>query len=78
MGANQQRIGKVVLSGGGANLRGFSRFLSEKLEREVLLGNPWVNILGTSLQELPPLSFGESLKYAAALGLALRGVKSEI
>lgn len=73
LGANQQRIKKIILSGGGANLRGFTKFLSRQLEREVILGNPWVNILKTSLKELPPLPFGESLKYTAALGLALRG-----
>jgi len=73
LGANQQRIKRIIVSGGGANLRGFTRFLSKELEREVILGNPWVNILETSLKELPPLSFGESLKYTAALGLALRG-----
>ncbi|MCH7828735.1 type IV pilus assembly protein PilM [Patescibacteria group bacterium] len=75
LGINQQRIKRVIVSGGGANLRGFTRFLSKELEREVILGNPWVNILETSLKELPLLSFGESLKYTAALGLALRGAK---
>ena len=73
LGTNQQRIKRIIVSGGGANLRGFIRFLSKELEREVILGNPWVNILKTSLKELPPISFGESLKYTAALGLALRG-----
>lgn len=76
LGSNQQHIKRIILSGGGANLKGFARFLSKELDYEVILGNPWVNILETSLQKLPPLSFGESLKYTAALGLALRGVKS--
>jgi type IV pilus assembly protein PilM len=75
LGKNQQNIKRIILSGGGSNLRGFSRFLQKELEREVILGNPWVNILETSLKELPPFSFGVSLQYAAALGLALRGVK---
>lgn len=75
LGTNQQRIKRIIVSGGGANLRGFIRFLSKELEREVILGNPWVNILKTSLKELPPISFGESLKYTAALGLALRGLR---
>jgi len=76
LGTNQQRIKRIIISGGGANLRGFTRFFSKELQREVILGNPWVNILETSLKELPPLSFGESLKYTAALGLALRGSRS--
>jgi len=73
LGTNQQRIKRIIVSGGGANLRGFTRFFSKELESEVILGNPWVNILETSLKKLPPLSFGESLKYTAVLGLALRG-----
>ena len=76
LGTNQQRIKRIIVSGGGANLRGFTKFLSKELEREVILGNPWVNILKTSLREFPPLTFGESLKYTSALGLALRGAKS--
>lgn len=75
--AKAGRISRVILSGGGANLRGLGRFLANELEREVILGNPWVNILETSLKELPPMPFGESLKYAAALGLALRGQKDD-
>ncbi|MDP2735361.1 MAG: type IV pilus assembly protein PilM [bacterium] len=71
--AKANRISRVILSGGGANLRGLPAFLAGELEREVLLGNPWTNILVTSLKELPPVPFSESLKYAAALGLALRG-----
>ncbi|MDP2641194.1 MAG: type IV pilus assembly protein PilM [Candidatus Yanofskybacteria bacterium] len=77
MGTNQQRIKRIILSGGGANLKGFPRFLAKQLEREVVLGNPWGNILETSLKELPPLPFGESLKYTAALGLALRGQNND-
>jgi len=75
LGQNQQRIKSIILSGGGANLKGFTKFLSKELKAEVMLGNPWVNILETSLKELPPLPFGESLKYTAALGLALRAVR---
>lgn len=76
LGKGEGGIRRVVLSGGGANLRGITRFLTRELELEVILGNPWVNILETSLKELPPLAFGESLKYTAALGLALRGARN--
>lgn len=76
LGTNQQHIQRIIVSGEGANLRGFTRFFSKELQREVVLGNPWINILETSLKELPPLSFGESLKYTAVLGLALRGARS--
>lgn len=67
-------IQKVILCGGGANLRGLAQFLVQELHEEVGIGNPWINILPTSLTELPPLSFAESLRYTTALGLALRAV----
>lgn len=65
-------IQKVILCGGGANLKGLAQFLLKELHKEVSIGNPWVNILPTSLEELPPLSFAESLRYTTAFGLALR------
>jgi len=66
---------KVYLSGGGANLKGLTDFLCSELKLEVILGNPWVNILPESLKELPDLSFEQSLRYTTALGLALRAIK---
>jgi len=76
LNATSQGISRIVVSGGGANLRGFSSFLASELQREVVFGNPWVNIVETSLKDLPPVPFGESVKYAAALGLALRGLQN--
>lgn len=69
-------IQKIILCGGGANLRGLVQFLLRELHKEVSIGNPWINILPTSLEELPPLSFAESLRYTTAFGLALRAVTS--
>lgn len=65
---------KILLCGGGANLKGFVDFLAKSLKVEVELANPWVNILKTPLKEIPELSFKESLAYATALGLALRAI----
>ena len=67
-------LSKVLLCGGGANLAGLPEFLSKALHVETVLADPWVNILPAHLSELPPLSFQESLAYATALGLALRGI----
>lgn len=67
-------VQKIVLCGGGANLRGICDFLSAELRLPVELGNPWVNILPEPLREVPELSYGESLKYTTSLGLALRGI----
>ena len=66
-----------MLCGGGANLQGFSEFLMRALKVQVVVGNPWVNILSRDVKELPLLSFQESLGYSTVLGLALRGVQSK-
>jgi type IV pilus assembly protein PilM len=71
-----EKIEKIILCGGGANLKGLPDFLSQKLQVQVSLGNPWQNILPEPLQEVPELSYEESLKYTTALGLALRGTEN--
>lgn len=72
---DSKEVQKVLLCGGGANLKGLSDFLSLHLKIPVELGNPWINILPEPLREVPELSFEKSLSYTTALGLALRGVK---
>jgi len=72
---NGKIVGKILLSGGGANLKGLPEFLSSELKIPVALANPWVNILPSPLKEVPQLPFEESLRYTTALGLALRAQK---
>jgi type IV pilus assembly protein PilM len=72
---NERSIKKVLLCGGGANLKGLDDFLSRELSLPVEFGNPWVNVLSENKKEKAGLSLEESLKYATALGLALRGMK---
>ena len=67
------QINRILLCGGGANLKGLAGFLSSELKVKVSVGNPWVNILRPETKELPGLSFPESLAFTTALGLALRG-----
>ncbi len=71
----QKKIERIMLCGGGANLKGFPEFLTRALKVQVAVGNPWVNILSPQIKELPPLSLQESLGYSTALGLALRGAQ---
>lgn len=70
-------VSKILLSGGGSNLKGLSELLSEELKLPVELANPWINILPEDQKSVSGMSFGESLKYTTALGLALRGIKPE-
>ena len=73
----QKKIKKIMLCGGGANLKGPPEFLMRALKIEVAVGNPWVNILSPDTQELPLLSLPESLSWSTALGLALRGAQTK-
>ena len=74
---NGKGIGKILLCGGGANLKGLTNFLSSELKLPVELGNPWVNVLPDRQKTAPQLSFEKSLSYTTALGLALRGIKEK-
>lgn len=69
-------ISKILLCGGGANLRGLADFLSAELRLQTEIGNPWINIFGASTKELPEIPYEESLCYTTAIGLALRGLCS--
>lgn len=70
--SGEEEISKILLTGGGANLDGLPEFLSSELNIHAKLGNPWVNILGEDLKQIPKMSFEESSRYAVSLGLALR------
>jgi len=72
---NGRGVSKILLCGGGANLKGLPDLLSLELNLPVELGNPWINILPEEQTAVAELSSSESLKYATALGLALRGIK---
>lgn len=69
-----KEIKKIILCGGGANLKGLSSFLSSEMGVPVELGNPWVNIS----DKKSFLSSQESLTYTTALGLSLRGITGDI
>ena len=72
---NGKGVTKILLCGGGANLRGLSELLALELRIPVEIANPWVNILPRGLKEAPGLSTDKSLSYTTALGLALRGIE---
>jgi len=72
---NGKGVSKILLCGGGANLKGLPELLSLELKIPVELGNPWVNILPESLKEVPELPLEKSLAFTTAIGLALCGIK---
>jgi len=69
-------VSKILLCGGGANLKGLPELLSLELKIPTELGDPWINIPeGKKMEKLP---FEKSLGYATAIGLALRGLKLKL
>lgn len=67
-------VDKVVLCGGGSNMRGILPYLAKKLNKPVEFGNPWVNLrIGKSI---PVINKKQSVQYSTALGLALRGIRN--
>ncbi|OGI17312.1 MAG: hypothetical protein A2Z52_02915 [Candidatus Moranbacteria bacterium RBG_19FT_COMBO_42_6] len=68
----QARIERIILCGGGANLKGLIPYLAKRLGKEVDMGDPWVNLrLGNNL---PIINKKNSVRYATVVGLAIRGL----
>ena len=68
-----KEIEKIILCGGGANLKGLPGYLSKKLGLSVKKGDPFVNL--ASEKENAP---NNPLSYGVAFGLALRNFDQEI
>ncbi len=68
-------INKIILCGGGSNLKGLPDFLNRRIGKEVIMGDPWVNLKFG--HELPPIDKENSARYATVIGLALRGLEYE-
>jgi len=72
------KIEKIILCGGGANLKGLSKFLMEQIKISVEIGHPFVNIFGNgNCNDIDDqiIINQKMLSFTTALGLALRGVK---
>jgi type IV pilus assembly protein PilM len=67
-------VDRVVLCGGGSNMKGLLPYLSQRLQTTVESGNPWVNMnLGS---QLPLIEKARSVQYSTAIGLALGVLKN--
>jgi len=60
---------KILLCGGGAELKGLTEFMSEKLETTVKLGDPSANLL---IKKARTIMDKNLISFTAAIGLALR------
>jgi type IV pilus assembly protein PilM len=71
--SNNEKIEKIILSGGGALLANFANYLENLLNIKVIVGNPWFRVVcPTELQEVLT-EVGP--KLSVAVGLALRGAE---
>jgi len=75
-------ISQILLCGGSAKLLHLSSYLYEKLTDydyvDIILGNAWANVFEPRLAAAAPLTREESLSYATAIGLAIRGAEAQI
>ena len=65
--SNNQKITKVYLTGGGANLKGLPEFLADYLNLDVELANPLTNLIDRGV-----IPENKLQSCATAIGLALR------
>jgi Tfp pilus assembly PilM family ATPase len=71
----EEKVGQIILSGGGALLRELADYLSERLKIKVVLGNPVINF-GLK-NDLPENIQRDLAPYTTSVGLALRGYNYE-
>jgi len=72
----KRKVKKIILCGGGANLRGLTDYLSVSLKCKVIIADPWINV--NSYDEyIPELNLNESLGYSTAIGLAMEVFKPQ-
>lgn len=71
LGVSSEPNLKIIICGGGANLRGIDSYLSLKLRLPVDLISPWRGMYPKDMGKDGPVFYVESLFYTTALGLAL-------
>lgn len=67
------QIAKIVLCGGGAELKGLANFLSKELKVGVELGDPFRNIIIKKKKMFQSFFAEKELSFVIVMGLALRG-----
>jgi type IV pilus assembly protein PilM len=65
-----KKITKIILCGGGSNLKGLGSYLTVKLQQPVAQSNPWINLNFT--KKIPPISKQSSQGFAPVIGLTLK------
>ncbi|MFA7209390.1 MAG: type IV pilus assembly protein PilM [Parcubacteria group bacterium] len=72
MSKQSQEVKRIVLCGGGSNMKGMAQYLNERIGKDVVVGDPWINLnLGGSLSAMDK---SVSVRYVTAIGLAIRAL----
>lgn len=70
----KNKIGEIVICGGGANFLNIDKILTEKLKVSVKIGDPLTNIGQSKKLNIPK---DKALSYTTAIGLAMRFFHSD-
>ena len=71
--SNNQKIEKIILTGGGSLLVDFANYLEKTTNIQTLVGDPWFRV--ATPPEIQPVLREVGPRLAIAVGLALRGFK---
>jgi len=69
-----EKIDKIILCGGSANLAGLPEYLSSSMNIVVEVANVWANTFSLN-DVVPDIEQPHSLAYATTVGLALKGIE---
>jgi type IV pilus assembly protein PilM len=75
-GFAHEKIDRIILCGGNANLSGLAEYLEASMKIKVEYANAWINISDMKIT-VPEMSFEDSLSYVTVLGLALGSFSHE-
>ncbi|MDP3965389.1 MAG: pilus assembly protein PilM [bacterium] len=71
-GERMTPVGKVLLVGGSANIKGLADYIAERVQAATERPDVWQNVCAFE-EYIPPIDRRASLQFATAIGLALRG-----
>jgi Tfp pilus assembly PilM family ATPase len=70
-GERMTPVERIYLLGGGANLKGIGDYIAGRVQVECIRPNVWQNVCSFD-EYIPPIGRRDSLRFATAIGLALR------
>jgi type IV pilus assembly protein PilM len=66
------QIDKIVLTGGGARMKGLDSYLEENLNKNIVVGDPWSKIIYP--MELRPVLKDLAMFFSISIGVAMREI----